>query len=176
MHYAFLLHIDPPLLHWCEHLQEVLAIHDECNEDHEVHPKGVLRLQATPLRLLRAPRRPHLGLRQTRPPANRRPAQSYRGLHFLLEDVPDCGLQPAVGEGMMLNASQCAGRLRNFFERDIIGEDGQNVLRYNPALETPVKKGFNNRDLVEVFQNQRCLPLVEVLPKELKGGGNRRRV
>ncbi|KAK8830568.1 hypothetical protein WA577_004298, partial [Blastocystis sp. JDR] len=62
------------------------------------------------------------------------------------------------------NLHECAKMLRGFFERDILGEDGQDVLRYNPALETAAKKEFGNVDLVEVFQKQRCLPLVECLP------------
>lgn len=111
-------------------------------------------------------------MRQARAAADGRAAQGDRGLHQLLEDVVQGGLQPAVGEAGDIEASECAKMLRGFFERDILGEDGQDVLRYNPALETAAKKEFGNVDLVEVFQKQRCLPLVECLPSNFSRSGS----
>lgn len=60
--------------------------------------------------------------------------------------------------------SECAEMLRGFFERDMIGEDGQDVLRYDPSLDEPVHKGIQQVELIEQFQKQRFLPLLECLP------------
>ena len=63
--------------------------------------------------------------------------------------------------------------LRGFFERDMIGEDGQDVLRYDPSLDEPVHKGIQQVELIEQFQKRRFLPLLECLPdlrNSVRGG------
>ena len=59
--------------------------------------------------------------------------------------------------------SKCSEILTPFFENDMITEEGQDVLRYDPSLneESP--------DRMIQYHNQRFAPLLDCLPAKMTG-------
>ena len=59
--------------------------------------------------------------------------------------------------------SKCSEILTPFFENDMITEEGQDVLRYDPSLNE------QSPDRMIQYHNQRFAPLLDCLPAKMTG-------